>query len=253
MLSRRQAIIWINDGLIYWYIHVSLGLNELIKSGSGHGTKSCLNHCWFLYNQWKPEAFNYGQFHWIFLKIWLKITHSKFQLYIPGANELRNEHIQSSQKRKSSYHYEWCENFLCFRIRGSGSDSERGQFRSLRSREREELEGASSGSSPRSSVASSPHASRRLDYALPKSQSHDFPTGEPMMSWHRNTPRMTGLLWRESTCQRNSTHEGVVYVFFVVSLNKLFNKQLGCQWFEMPWCSCDVTIIYFDVSVQKQV
>ena len=30
--SRRQAIIWTNDGLVYWGIYASLGLNELIVS-----------------------------------------------------------------------------------------------------------------------------------------------------------------------------------------------------------------------------
>ena len=32
--------------------------------------------------------------------------------------------------------------------------------------------------------------------------------------------------------------------FFVVSLNKLLNKQLRCQWYEPPWHSCDITVIY---------
>ena len=27
--NRRQAIIWTNDGLIYWHIYASLSLNEL--------------------------------------------------------------------------------------------------------------------------------------------------------------------------------------------------------------------------------
>ena len=27
--SRRQAIIWTNDGIVYWRIYTSLGLNEL--------------------------------------------------------------------------------------------------------------------------------------------------------------------------------------------------------------------------------
>ena len=30
--NRRQAIIWTNDGLVYWRIYASLGLNELITS-----------------------------------------------------------------------------------------------------------------------------------------------------------------------------------------------------------------------------
>ena len=29
--TRRQAIIWTNDGLVYWRIYAPLGLNELIK------------------------------------------------------------------------------------------------------------------------------------------------------------------------------------------------------------------------------
>ena len=28
--TRRQAIIWTNDGLAYWHIYASLGLNELL-------------------------------------------------------------------------------------------------------------------------------------------------------------------------------------------------------------------------------
>ena len=31
--SRRQAIIWINDGLIYWRIYASLSVNEMIYNG----------------------------------------------------------------------------------------------------------------------------------------------------------------------------------------------------------------------------
>ena len=30
-LIRRQAIIWTDDGLVYWHIYVSLGLNELLS------------------------------------------------------------------------------------------------------------------------------------------------------------------------------------------------------------------------------
>ena len=77
---------------------------------------------------------------------------------------------------------------LCFacRFQGSGSDSdqappdaERGQpLRLLRPRERGELEGASSGSSPRSSITSSPKLLRRLDFGVPKSRSQDFEPGE---------------------------------------------------------------------------
>ena len=30
VLNWRQAIIWTNDGLVYWCIHASLSLNELM-------------------------------------------------------------------------------------------------------------------------------------------------------------------------------------------------------------------------------
>ena len=30
---------------------------------------------------------------------------------------------------------------------------------------------------------------------------------------------------------------------FIVNLNKLFNKECSCQWFEMLWCSCDVIVM----------
>ena len=34
---------------------------------------------------------------------------------------------------------------------------------------------------------------------------------------------------------------------FDVSPNKLLNIQLRCQWFKMPWCSCDVTVMLEDL------
>ena len=30
-------------------------------------------------------------------------------------------------------------------------------------------------------------------------------------------------------------------IFFFVTLNKLLNKLSACQWFEIPWCSSDIT------------
>ena len=30
---------------------------------------------------------------------------------------------------------------------------------------------------------------------------------------------------------------------FVIHLNKLLNRQSSCQWFQMPWCSCDITVM----------
>ena len=51
-------------------------------------------------------------------------------------------------------------------------------------------------------------------------------------------------------CERNllvtsgflSQRQQTFDVFFVVSLNKLLNKQLSRLWFEMPWCSCNLTV-----------
>ena len=49
--------------------------------------------------------------------------------------------------------------------------------------------------------------------------------------------------------------------FFVVSLNKLLNEQLNFRWFEMPWCSCAITVmekknlvlLWFEQAVEKTV
>ena len=34
-----------------------------------------------------------------------------------------------------------------------------------------------------------------------------------------------------------------LWCFLAFCLNKLLNKQSSCQWFEMPWCSCDITVM----------
>ena len=44
--TRRQAIIWTNDGLSYWRIYASLGLNELMRDDAIKGIvhqQSCLD------------------------------------------------------------------------------------------------------------------------------------------------------------------------------------------------------------------
>ena len=87
-----------------------------------------------------------------------------------------------------------------------------------------------------------------------------------MIAWHRNTFIITGPSWenpcircwcddtgkflhnwplcRESTSQCwHSSHKGPVmqrwWLLGAVSLNKLFNKQASCWWFETTWC-CDI-------------
>ena len=51
----------------------------------------------------------------------------------------------------------------------------------------------------------------------------------------------------------HSPHKGPIMwsfsVFFVVIPNKLLNKQLGCWSFEMPWCSCNITIMSFMIVI----
>ena len=46
------------------------------------------------------------------------------------------------------------------------------------------------------------------------------------------------------TLSMDSPHKGAVMwsfnVFFVVWMNILLNIELSCQWFEMPWHSCDI-------------
>ena len=68
-----------------------------------------------------------------------------------------------------------------------------------------------------------------------------------MMSSHGNTFHITGPLWGNRREPVDSPHKGPVTqrfdVFFVVSFNNLLNKQWDWQWFQMPWCSCDITVM----------
>ena len=59
--------------------------------------------------------------------------------------------------------------------------------------------------------------------------------------------RITCPLWEEPAVTDDSPHKGTVMrglVIFFASQNKLLNKQSICRWFEMPWCSCDFTVIF---------
>ena len=46
----------------------------------------------------------------------------------------------------------------------------------------------------------------------------------------------------------DSAHKGPVLccvnVPFVVELNKLLSKHLSIQWYEMPWCPCDIVVMH---------
>ena len=65
---------------------------------------------------------------------------------------------------------------------------------------------------------------------------------------------MTGPLWgihlsMVDSYDRKGPATWGFHVFFDISLNKLFNKQSICCWFEMQWHSCDSIIILLAISV----
>ena len=65
--------------------------------------------------------------------------------------------------------------------------------------------------------------------------------------WHHGLEMLSTLLVGESTGQGGFPSEkNPVMRFFVFSLNKLLNKQSGCGRFELPWHSCEVTVIHCD-------
>ena len=63
-------------------------------------------------------------------------------------------------------------------------------------------------------------------------------------------------LWGESTAMvisdsgfiRGQKCKALVF-FSVFILNNLFNKQLRCWWFRMPWGSCDITLMIPDSNI----
>ena len=66
-------------------------------------------------------------------------------------------------------------------------------------------------------------------------------------SCYENVFHITGHLWGNPPpvmsgfpSQRSSNTE--LWCFFVLSLNKLLNKQSSCWWFERPWSSCDISV-----------
>ncbi len=97
---------------------------------------------------------------------------------------LNQQSLSSSQKLNLNSCCVYC---CCCRLHGSGSDSDDRSYGAVRVQPaqpaaglRGELDGASSGSSPRSSTHGSPRTQRRLEFppprAMPRSHSHDFPS-----------------------------------------------------------------------------
>ena len=80
---------------------------------------------------------------------------------------------------------------------------------------------------------------------------------DDVMAWNWKHFPQADHLCRESTCHTEGNppitkRESILYKgpvirsvvdSFVVSLNKLLNRQLSRQWFETSWCSCEVTAI----------
>ena len=67
---------------------------------------------------------------------------------------------------------------------------------------------------------------------------HDMETLSPLLALCEGNPLVTSGF--PSQMARMESFD----IFFVVSLNKLLNKQLSCQWFVMSWCSCDTTVMH---------
>ena len=71
-------------------------------------------------------------------------------------------------------------------------------------------------------------------------------------SWHRNILGVTGPLLGESTVHRRippvtsgfpAQKVSNVEMWCFRCLEKRLNEHWNCQWFEMPWRSCDVTVM----------
>ena len=86
----------------------------------------------------------------------------------------------------------------------------------------------------------------------PIPQFHDFILHEHVpyhVPWwcdeHGHVFCVKGTHWYTVTL--DSPHTGPIMwsfdISFVVSLNKLLKKLLSCQWFQMPWYSCDNTVM----------
>ena len=84
------------------------------------------------------------------------------------------------------------------------------------------------------------------NYNIPPTSQYKVALSSSIMkSWYRNVFHIIHPLWGESMV--NSPNKGPVMwsydVFCVVSLKKLLNKQLSCQWSEMPWHPDVITAI----------
>ena len=67
----------------------------------------------------------------------------------------------------------------------------------------------------------------------------------------QSTQAVISLQWRclrESTSHQKGSVMQSFDIFFDISLNKLLNKLVSCLWLELPWCSCDITVMLIQCS-----
>ena len=63
-----------------------------------------------------------------------------------------------------------------------------------------------------------------------------------LSSGHGDSYLIIGFSWGESTdgFLSHKFSNAKLWCFFVVSLNRLLDKEPGCRWSEMPWGLCGV-------------
>ena len=77
------------------------------------------------------------------------------------------------------------------------------------------------------------------------------------MSWHRIASALLALCERNTLVTSGLPVQRPVKqsfdVSFLVSLNKLLNKQWNCWWFEMPWRSYVTSVREFDRYARREI
>ena len=79
----------------------------------------------------------------------------------------------------------------------------------------------------------SPNSNHLCDHGFMDVLKHQLSGSRKIDFMHKQV--ITALTaWRQPFCKMT---------FCLVLINKLFKKQSGCQWFKMPWCLCDHSIM----------
>ena len=75
---------------------------------------------------------------------------------------------------------------------------------------------------------------------------HDMETLSVLVPLCEKNPPITGRCPRDSPRDRPAIRS--FDIVFVVSMKSLLNKRCSCRWFEMPWHSCDSTLMQWEIS-----